>query len=329
MFIQQKQTSLTGVTKGRTPEFRRARKAVAAGAFFRLNPKPRKACAVPEVLEDCILDGGAGGGIPPAHAQAVQRIGGKAELGGGGYKNFIGGFQKVHGEGLFQHRNTQPVADADHVALGDAPENELVVGMGIQNPVLQDGDVGMGAFGDDVAPVENGLRASGAVRPLGGHHIAQQIQGFDVAVEEAGVFLVVKTDEDVGVGDDLGTNQHPQLAGQVLGIGVAAVFYAAAHLPVYEAGLALHLLRQPGKKLAQRLLFHGDVDIQQPCAGVKPVKMVFQQEYGAVCRHGGVIAAVAEEVNTVIEGDCQFLGCADLAVVIGQCFHGIRPPYNI
>ena len=309
--------------------YRRARKAVAAGDFFQLIPLSCIACAVPEVLHDRVLDGDADGSVLPAHALTVQRIGGKAELGGGGYKNFIGGFQKIHREGFFQHGDIQPVTNTDHVALGDAPEDELVVGMGVQNSVLQDGNVGVGAFGDDLTPVEHSLRAPGAVRPLGGHHIAEQIQGFDVAVEEAGVLLVVKTDEDVGVGDDLGTNQHPQLAGQVLGIGVAAVFHAAAHLPVYEAGLALHLPRQPGKKLAQRPLFHGNVDIQQPCAGVKPVKMVFQQEYGAVCRHGGVIAAVAEEVDTVIEGDCQFLGCADLAVVIGQCFHGIRPPYNI
>ena len=71
MFIQQKQTSLTGVTKGRTPEFRRARKAVAADDFFRLNPLRGKASAVPEVLEDCLLDGDAGGSILPARAQAV------------------------------------------------------------------------------------------------------------------------------------------------------------------------------------------------------------------------------------------------------------------
>ena len=71
------------------------------------------------------------------------------------------------------------------------------------------------------------------------------------------------------------------------------------------------------------------MDIQQTGAGVKPVQMVFQQENGAARCHGGVVAAVAEEVGAVIEGDCQFLGCADFAIVIGQCFHGIRPPYNI
>ena len=112
--------------------YRRARKAVAAGAFFRLNPKPRKACAVPEVLHDRVLDGDADGRVLSAHALTVQRIGGKAELGGGGYKNFIGGFQKVHREGFFQHGDIQPVTNPDHVALGDAPEDELVVGMGVQ-----------------------------------------------------------------------------------------------------------------------------------------------------------------------------------------------------
>ena len=71
VFIQQKQTSLSDITKGRTPMYRRARKAVAAGDFFQLIPLSCIACAVPEVLEDCILDGDAGGGIPPAHAQAV------------------------------------------------------------------------------------------------------------------------------------------------------------------------------------------------------------------------------------------------------------------
>ena len=215
------------------------------------------------------------------------------------------------------------------MALGDAPEDELVVGMRVQNSVLQDGNVGVGAFGDDLTPVEHGLRAPGAVRPLGGHDIAEQIQGFDVAVEEAGVLLVVQTDGDIGVGDDLGTNQHPQFAGQIFGIGVASRLHAPAHLPVYEAAFALHLPCQLGEKLAQCLLFHRNMDIQQTGAGVKSVQMVFQQENGAVCRHGGVVAAVAEEVGTVIEGNCQFFRCADFAVVIGQCFHGIRPPYNI
>ena len=92
VFIQQKQTSLSGITKGRTPMYRRARKAVAAGDFFQLIPLSCIACAVPEVLHDRVLDGDADGRVLSAHALTVQRIGGKAELGGGGYKNFIGGF---------------------------------------------------------------------------------------------------------------------------------------------------------------------------------------------------------------------------------------------
>ena len=141
--------------------YRRARKAVAAGDFFQLIPLSCIACAVPEVLHDRVLDGDADGRVLPAHALTVQRIGGKAELGGGGYKNFIGGFQKIHREGLFQHGDIQPVTNPDHVALGDAPKNGLVVGMRVQNSVLQDGNVGVGAFGDDLTPVEHGLRAPG------------------------------------------------------------------------------------------------------------------------------------------------------------------------
>ena len=74
--------------------YRRARKAVAAGDFFQLIPLSCIACAVPEVLHDRVLDGDADGSILPAHALTVQRIGGKAELGGGGYRISSADFKK-------------------------------------------------------------------------------------------------------------------------------------------------------------------------------------------------------------------------------------------
>ena len=114
---------------------------------------------------------------------------------------------------------------------------------------------------------------------------------------------------------------HPQLAGQVLGVDVVAGLDAAGDLPVNKMRCTVHLGQQVGQQSAKLVFRHRDVDIQCLGAGVKAVKVVLQQVDLAVCADSGVVYTVTEEMHTIIEGNCQFLRCADFSVIIGQCFH--------
>ena len=78
--------------------------------------------------------------------------------------------------------------------------------------------------------------------------------------------------------------------------------------------------QQVGQQSAKLVFQHRDVDIQCPGTGVKAVKVVLHQVDLSVCADSGVVYTVTEEMHTIIEGNCQFLRCADFSVIIGQCF---------
>ena len=215
----------------------------------------------------------------------------------------------------------------DHVGLGNAPQNEFVIGMGVENAVFQHRHIGMGTLGDDLAPVEYGLGEASQLGPLGRSDAGQQVQRLDVAVVETGILLIIQLDGDIRIVEYLGTDQHPQLTGKVFGIHVVALLHATGHLPIDEIDLAVHLAEQVRQQLAQRFLFHGDLDIQGLGAGIEPVQVILKQIDLAVCTHRGVIAAVTKEVHPVIEGNRHFLRRSDFAVVICKCFHFSDTPF--
>ena len=78
------------------------------------------------------------------------------------------------------------------MSLGNAPEDKLIIGMGIENPVLQHGYIGMGAFRDRLSPVEDGFVAAQTLGSLGCQDAGQQVQSFNIAVEEPGILLVIE-----------------------------------------------------------------------------------------------------------------------------------------
>ena len=100
-----------------------------------------------------------------------------------------------------------------------------------------------------------------------------------------------------------------------------ALLHTPGHLPVNKIDLTVYLLQQLRQELAQRLLCHGDADIQQLRAGIEPVQMILQQINLSVGAYGCVIAAVTKEVNPVVKRNRQFRGKADFSIIVRQCFH--------
>ena len=200
------------------------------------------------------------------------------------------------------------------------------LGVGVEHPVLEDGNVGVGALGDDAVPVEDRLLHTAAGGVLGSHDAGDQVERLDVAVVEPGIRRGDQFDGHVGVVEVVGADHHPQLAGHPLGVDVVAVVDAPGDLPVDEMGGALHLGQQLGEQSAQGLLFQGDVDVQGFGAGVEPVQVVLEQIHLAVGPHGGIVDAVPEEVDPVVEGHHQFVRCTDFSVIIRDGLHTKHSP---
>ena len=207
------------------------------------------------------------------------------------------------------------------MGLGDAPQDELIVGVGVEDTIFQDRHIGVSALGHDVATMEHGLLYADALGVLGGNYAGQQVQRFDVAVIKTGVFGGVQLDGHIGIVQVVGSDGHPQLAGQILGVDVVAGLNAAGDLPVDEVGGAIHLGQQVGQQLAQFLFRHRDVNIQRLGTGVEAVEVVLHQVHLAIGTDGGIIDAIAKEMYAVVERDHQFFRRADLSIVICKCFH--------
>ena len=207
------------------------------------------------------------------------------------------------------------------MGLGNAAQNQLIVRVGIENPVFQHRNVGMRTFRYNIPAVEHGLAHAGQLGALGGHNAGQQVQRFDVAVVKASVLLRVQADGLVGVVQGVGPDGNPQLAGHAFLIHMVAGLHTAGDLPVYKVDLAVHLGQQVGQQPAQLDLAHRDVDIQCLGAGKKAVQVVLQQVYLAVRANGGIVAAIAKKVNAIIERHHQFFRCADFAIIICNGFH--------
>ena len=61
----------------------------------------------------------------------------QTEVGGGGHDDLIRIAQEIHRERFFHHGNAQAVAGLQHMGLGNAAQNQLIVRVGIENPVFQ------------------------------------------------------------------------------------------------------------------------------------------------------------------------------------------------
>ena len=58
---------------------------------------------------------------------------------------------------------------------GDSGKNVVVGGMGLEDAVFDDGNIAVGAFGDDVSAVEDAFAAAGFLRFLRGHYVYKKI----------------------------------------------------------------------------------------------------------------------------------------------------------
>ena len=207
---------------------------------------------------------------------------------------------------------------------GDAGEDELVGGRGLEHAVLQDGDVAVSALGDPAAPVEDGLVTAPLHGTLVGQHAGDEVQGLDVAQLEADV---LHGNELVGLVHGLhGVGLHIDEQGG-LGVGregMVAHGHAPGDLPVQEVdgGVLRRVddLLQLGLHLVP-LHFKGD--LQQAQAVVHPVQVVIQGKGHPVGHTGGLVNAVAKVEGAVAHGDGHLLQGAHHAVIISYIFpHG-------
>ena len=222
------------------------------------------------------------------------------------------------------------LGQGQQVLAGDAGEDQLVGGGGLEHPILQNGDVAVGTLGDPAAPVEDGLVTAPLHGPLVGQHAGDEVQGLDVAQLKADV---LHGDELVGLVHGLhGVGLHIDEQGGlgVRGEGMVAHGHAPGDLPVQEVdGGGLGSVDDLLQFRLDLVSLHGERDLQQTQAVVHPVQMVVQGEGDPVGHTGGLVDAVAEVEGAVAHGDGHFLQGADGSVIVSDIFpHGFLDPFQ-
>ena len=218
------------------------------------------------------------------------------------------------------------MACLDHMRLGDAAQDELVVGMRVEDAVLQDRYVRVGAFGHDAVTVQDRLGHTCSRCLLGVQHRREQVERLEVVVAEPPVLGGDDRDRCADACERLRTDVGPEFAGHPLIIDMVARGDATGDLPVHELEPALHLREQFMEQRGELGLSQGDRDVECTCVGIEAVKVLVEQEERPVGTHGDIVDAVPEEMRAVVEGDHQLVGTPGPSIIVGDALHGWRAP---
>ena len=74
------------------------------------------------------------------------------------------------------------------MSFGNAPENQVIVRMSYKHAILDNLNVAVAALSDIAITMENAFVSSGIYSSLCPHNCRQQIQGFGIAMKEAGIW---------------------------------------------------------------------------------------------------------------------------------------------
>lgn len=278
-----------------------------------------------ELTQDFAAEGFVEGGVSAARLFAVDGEGAEAEVAGAGDDDLIGIEEVGKVEGFLLHGHIQAFAGLQEVLPGDAGQDQVVGRRREKGAVFEDMDVAVGAFGDPAAgAVEDGLLAACLFCLLGGHDRGDQVEGLDIAVEEAGILAGDQRDRLRSVIDVGGAEHDPEVARPFL-IGVVSVSCAPGHLVVDEDVSGIQLSDQVFEQGVEFRLFHRDPDVQLLRVIVKAVEVFLLRKNMVIVAGAGVIDAVSEPADSVVHGNGHVFDQIVTSVVVTKIFHRVPP----
>ena len=151
----------------------------------------------------------------------------------------------------------------------------MVSGMGLENAVLDDGNIAVGTFRHHVSTVEYAFSAAHGLCLFSSHNVGEQVQRLDVAVEETGVLHIGQLQTLAGIAVLSGLHEDPQVclcsSSREL---VLADPCAAGHLPVNEDLGVVHFCQHIVKDGGQLFPCVGNFDLKKSGAVEETVQML-------------------------------------------------------
>ena len=110
-----------------------------------------------------------------ADRSSVHLASRRAEFCGAGDDDLIGIHEFRHCERCLIDRDPVVFADLDDVHSCDAREDVVVGRVSLEDPVFDDGDIAVGALGDNIAAVEDALPPSHGLGFLSSHNVHKEV----------------------------------------------------------------------------------------------------------------------------------------------------------
>ena len=217
-------------------------------------------------------------------------------LGGSGNNNLICIIKLFQAKWTLHNGNSQSAASLNHMSLGNTAQNKLIIRMTDKHTVFEYLHIAVTTLCNKAIAMQYTLISSQKGSLLSTSHCRKQIQGFGIAMLEAGIRTNNQLQLLLWI-PSLGLlNPYPELANHVLAIGMISRCYTASYLPIYKMSLTLYLLQEICQKLAQLLFLHRHLYIKVVGTGIEAIQMILQQINYMVATNSCIINTIAKEM---------------------------------
>ena len=169
-----------------------------------------------------------------------------------GYDDLVGVHQLIQGVGSFLGGDSFELAKREKMRSAGACIDLFICRMGDHGSVLQNEEIGVGAFGNDSIAMKDTFISACLLSCLLCQNVGEQIQGFCVTVQETGVLSCNTAQGAVGIADFPGPKHDREIGGNAFcGEGMGTEIGSAGKLEINPLIAVLQLFDQRVQKIGK------------------------------------------------------------------------------